>query len=89
VISARQADPQIATCAEKETVMKDAAREKRRGIVWTTAGIAFLALMFGAWWLVESTNREGTHDAQLLPFFALIPLGIGAYHLVRSRLHHA
>jgi hypothetical protein len=36
------------------------------------------------WWLVEETNKEGTHDAELLPFFALIPLLIGAYHLVRS-----
>jgi hypothetical protein len=40
------------------------------------------------WWLVEETNEEGTHDAELLPFFALIPLMIGAYHLARSRWHH-
>jgi len=45
--------------------------------------------MFGAWWLVEETNEEGTHDAQLLPWFALIPLGIGLYHLARSHFHHA
>ncbi len=69
--------------------MRDAAQEKRRGVVWVIAGFVFLALMFGMWALVEATNKEGTHDAQLLPFFALIPLGIGAYHLVRSRLHHA
>ena len=69
--------------------MTDAAHEKRRGIVWTIAGVVFLGLMFGMWALVEATNKEGTHDAQLLPFFALIPLGIGAYHLMRSRLHHA
>ena len=32
--------------------------------------------MFAMWWLVESTNKEGTHDAQLLPFFALtLPKG--------------
>jgi hypothetical protein len=62
--------------------------ERRRGINWLVAGVIFLALMLGAWWLVEETNEEGTHDAQLLPFFALIPLLIGAYHLVRARLHH-
>jgi len=67
----------------------EAAQEKRRGTVWMIAGLVFLALMFAAWWLVEATNKEGTHDAQLLPFFALIPLGIGAYHLIRSRLHRA
>jgi hypothetical protein len=44
--------------------------------------------MLGAWWLVEETNEEGTHDAELLPFFALIPLLIGAYHLARSRFRH-
>ena len=60
--------------------------ERRRGIYWLVAGGIFLALMLGAWWLVEATNEEGTHDAQLLPFFALIPLLIGAYHLVRARV---
>ena len=60
--------------------------ERRKGIDWVIGGLFFLAFMFGAWWLVESTNKEGTHDAQLLPFFALIPLGIGAYHLLRARI---
>ena len=68
---------------------RDADRERRKGVVWLIAGLFFLALMFGGWWLVESTNKEGTHDAQLLPFFALIPLGIAAYHLARARLHRA
>jgi hypothetical protein len=45
--------------------------------------------MLGMWWLVAETNSEGTHDAELLPFFALIPLLIGLYHLMRSRPHHA
>jgi hypothetical protein len=63
--------------------------ERRSGIRWLIAGAFFLALMFAAWWLVESTNKEGTHDAQLLPLFALIPLLIGLYHLIRSRFHHA
>jgi len=38
--------------------------------------------------LVATTNREGTHDAELLPLFALIPLLIGLYHLARARFHH-
>ena len=45
--------------------------------------------MLDGWWLVDSTNEEGTHDAALLPFIALVPLLIGVYRLVRSRLHHA
>jgi hypothetical protein len=66
-------------------VKRSAEDERRRGIHWLIAGVLFLGLMFGMWWLVESTNREGTHDAQLLPFFALIPLLIGASHLLRAR----
>lgn len=62
--------------------------EKRSGIHWLFAGAIVLTAMLGMWWLVEETNEEGTHDAELLPFFALIPLMIGAYHLVRSRAHH-
>ena len=44
--------------------------------------------MFGIRWLVERTNREGVHDAQLLPFFALIPLLLGVHYLISSRIHH-
>jgi len=67
---------------------RSAEAEKRSGVVWLISGGLFLALMFGAWWLVESTNREGHHDAQLLPYFALIPLLIGVYHLIRARRLH-
>jgi hypothetical protein len=63
--------------------------ERRVGVIWMIAGVVVLAAMFAMWWLVEHTNREGTHDAELLPIFALIPLLIGAYHLARSRFHHA
>jgi hypothetical protein len=63
--------------------------EHRVGVRWLIAGVFFLALMFGAWWLVETTNSEGEHDAQLLPWFALIPLLIGAYHLFHARRHQA
>jgi hypothetical protein len=63
--------------------------ETRSGIHWLIAGAIFLALMLGMWWLVEETNEDGTHDAELLPFFALVPLLIGVYHLLRSRLPRA
>jgi len=65
------------------------ADERRSGIHWLIAGVIFLVAMLGMWWLVEETNEEGTHDAELLPLFALIPLGIGLYHLIRSRPHTA
>ena len=65
-----------------------ADQERHRGIVWVIASVVMLVAMLGMWWLVEETNEEGTHDAELLPFFALIPLTIGAYHLVRSRTRH-
>lgn len=66
--------------------VRTAHDELRSAVHWLVAGTFVLAAMLGLWWLVESTNQEGTHDAELLPFFALIPLGIGAYHLLRSRL---
>jgi hypothetical protein len=59
--------------------------ERRIGTWWLAGGTVFLGAMLGMWWLVEETNEEGTHDAELLPFFALIPLAIGAYHLARAR----
>ena len=61
-----------------------AEQERRRGIVWVVGSVVMLVAMLGMWWLVEETNEEGTHDAELLPFFALIPLAIGVYHLARS-----
>ena len=67
---------------------RTADNERRKGIQWMVGGVLFLALMFGAWWLVETTNSEGEHDAQLLPLFALIPLLIGTYHLIRANRHH-
>jgi apolipoprotein N-acyltransferase len=65
-----------------------AEQERRRGLVWIVGSVVMLIALSGMWWLVEETNEEGTHDAELLPFFALIPLVIGAYHLVRSRRRH-
>ena len=69
---------------------RTAESERRRGIIWLSGGVVFLAAMLALWWLVARTNSEGDHDAELLPLFSLIPLLIGAYHLFRSRrLHHA
>jgi hypothetical protein len=67
---------------------RTSAEERRSGIHWLIAGAFFLAAMFAMWWLVEETNEQGTHDAELLPLFALIPVTIGVYHLVRSRMRH-
>ena len=60
-------------------------QERRSGVRWLVAGAVALAAAFAMWWLVATTNREGTHDAELIPLFALIPIGIGLYHLVRAR----
>ena len=62
--------------------------ERRLAVVWFVASAVFLVAMLAMWWLVEETNEEGTHDAELLPYFALIPLCIGGYHLARARWHH-
>jgi hypothetical protein len=67
---------------------RTAPEERRSAVHWFIAGGLFLIAMFGMWWLVEETNEEGTHDAELLPWFALIPLLIGLYHLARSHYRH-
>ena len=70
---------------------RSAEEEKRSGIHWLVIGAAFLVAMLGMWWLVENTNKEGTHDAELLPFFALIPIAVGLYRMfhARRRAHQA
>lgn len=68
--------------------VRTAGDERRSAVRWSIAGGVLLVAMLAMWWLVEETNEEGEHDAELLPFFALIPLGIGAYHLARSRYRH-
>jgi hypothetical protein len=65
--------------------IRTADEERRSGIRWLIAGAVVLVAAFALWWLVATTNREGTHDAELLPLFALIPLAIGVYHLFHSR----
>ena len=59
--------------------------ERRRGIRGLIISALVAAAMFALWWLVARTNSEGTHDAELLPIFTLIPLLPAAYHLLRAR----
>jgi hypothetical protein len=47
--------------------------------------VVVAAAMFAMWWLVATTNREGNHDAELLPLFTLATLVPAAYHLARAR----
>lgn len=61
------------------------ADERRRGIRLLVVSAVLAALMFGGWWLVATTNREGHHDAELLPLFTLFTLVPAVYHLVRAR----
>jgi hypothetical protein len=74
---------------EADMKVRTADAEKRSGIHWLIAGAITLVAMLGMWWLVADTNSEGSHDAELLPLFALIPLTIGAYHLARSHSRRA
>ena len=62
--------------------------ERRSGVRWVVGGGLLLVAMLCLWWLVEETNEDGTHDAEILPFLALVPLAIGVHHLVHARLHH-
>ena len=64
-----------------------ADRQRRLAIRWLVISVAVLAVMLTFWWLVARTNTEGHHDAQLLPLFTLIPLGIALFHAMRWRLH--
>lgn len=65
------------------------AEERRSAIRWFVITAFVLAAMVGMWWLVVNTNKEGEHDAELLPYFALIPFVIAVYHSVRARARHA
>ena len=86
------ADPTASTSAPQPT-MADAgtayrptpAAEHRSGLWLTIVGAVLVLGGFALWWLVESTNPSGHHDAQLLPVFFAIPLLIGAFRLFHSR----
>jgi hypothetical protein len=59
---------------------KTAGDEKRRGIRALIISAVVLAGMLALWWLVATTNREGHHDAELLPIFTAIPLALALWH---------
>jgi hypothetical protein len=65
--------------------MRTPEADRRRGIRLVVVGVMVLAVMCALWWLVATTNREGDHDAELLPLFALIPLLLGVFYLMRAR----
>lgn len=59
--------------------------ERRRGIRLLIISAFLAAAMFALWWLVATTNREGHHDAELLPPFTLFTLVPAGYHLIWAR----
>ncbi|HET6818130.1 MAG TPA: hypothetical protein VFH66_12975 [Mycobacteriales bacterium] len=59
--------------------------ERRRGIRLLVISVFLAAAMFALWWLVATTNREGHHDAELLPLFTLFTLAPACYHLALAR----
>jgi hypothetical protein len=59
--------------------------QRRKGVRLLVISVPFAAAMFALWWLVATTNREGHHDAELLPIFTLFTLVPAVYHLLRAR----
>lgn len=66
----------------KERTAQD---ERRRGIRALIISPVVLSATLASWWLVATTNREGHHDAQLLPLLTLIPIGIALWHFGWAR----
>ncbi len=64
---------------------RTSAGERRRGIRLLIVSGLVAALMFAGWWLVATTNREGHHDAELLPLLTLFTLVPAIYHLIWAR----
>jgi hypothetical protein len=67
---------------------RTADTEERRGLEWIGIGVFFLTMILGVWWLAAATNAEVHHDARWIPVVAVIPLVIGAYHLLFARHLH-
>jgi hypothetical protein len=63
---------------------RTARDERRRGIRDLIISAVVLAGMLALWWLVATTNREGHHDAQLLPILTAIPLELALWHFAWS-----
>ncbi len=68
---------------------RTAKDEWRKGIRQLIISAVVLAVTLALWWLVAATNREGHHDAQLLPLLTLIPLLPALYHLFHARFHQS
>lgn len=64
---------------------RTSADEYRRGIRLLAYSVLLAALLFAGWWLVATTNREGHHNAELLPLFTLFTLVPAIYHLILAR----
>ena len=60
---------------------------RRCGLYWLVAGVAFLGLMFGVWWLVEATNeRERTTPSCCRCSRSSHRSSARTYHLVPARI---
>ena len=62
--------------------IRTSAGERRRGIRLLIISVFLAGAMFAMWWLVATTNREGHHDAELLPLVTLSTLVPAGYHLI-------
>ena len=65
--------------------VRTSAGERRRGLRLIVVSVFLAAAMFALWWLVATTNREGHHDAHLLPLFTLFTLVPAVYHLILAK----
>lgn len=74
-----------ATPPRRHPRVRTSADERRRGIRLLIASFFLAAAMFALWWLVANTNREGQHDAELLPLVTLATLVPAIYHLILAR----
>lgn len=64
---------------------RTSASERRRGFRLLIISLFLAGTMFALWWLVATTNREGHHDAELLPLVTLATLVPATYHLLVAR----
>jgi hypothetical protein len=74
-----------------EAGARTASDERRSGVRLTVIGSMLFVAGLGFWWLVESTNPSGEHDAELLPIVGLVPLLLGLFRLLHAHLrnrHH-
>jgi hypothetical protein len=78
-------NPRAANPPRSHRRTRTSAGERRRGLRLLIVSAFVAAAMFGLWWLVATTNREGHHDAELLPLFTLFALVPAIYHLALAR----